>query len=134
MLIYLDSVIVIYFLDNGGTFQARAQRRIAALEAAGGQIAVSQLTRLECRVKPIRLGDAASLAQFDNFFSRADVRIVPIPAAVYDRATHLRAVHGFKLADSLHLAAAIEAGCDRFLTNDVRLSRCTDIHVEVLPP
>jgi hypothetical protein len=32
----------------------------------------------------------------------------------------------------LHLAAAIEGGCDRLLTNDYRLSRCTDIAVEVL--
>jgi predicted nucleic acid-binding protein len=37
------------------------------------------------------------------------------------------------LADSLHLAAAVEGGCDRFLTNDARLSRFPDIPVEVLP-
>jgi len=38
-----------------------------------------------------------------------------------------------KLADSLHLAAAVESGCDRFLTNDARLSAFTAIPVEVLP-
>jgi hypothetical protein len=37
------------------------------------------------------------------------------------------------LADSLHLAAAVEAGCDRFLTNDTRLSAFTALPVEVLP-
>jgi hypothetical protein len=31
------------------------------------------------------------------------------------------------------LAAAAESGCDRFLTNDTRLSAFTDIPVEVLP-
>ncbi len=45
----------------------------------------------------------------------------------------MRADLGFKTPDALHLAAAIEGGCDRFLTNDARLSRCTDIAVEVLP-
>ncbi|HJT34291.1 MAG TPA: hypothetical protein VJ783_19765 [Pirellulales bacterium] len=39
----------------------------------------------------------------------------------------------FKLGDSLHLATAVEGGCDRFLTNDNRLSHFTDIVVEVLP-
>jgi hypothetical protein len=33
----------------------------------------------------------------------------------------------------LHLAAAIEAGCDRFLTNDNRLTTFPDLPVEVLP-
>jgi predicted nucleic acid-binding protein len=59
--------------------------------------------------------------------------MVPITTAVFDRATRIRAAHKFRLGDSLHLAAAVESGCDRFLTNDSRLSACTDIPVEVLP-
>jgi len=37
------------------------------------------------------------------------------------------------LVDSIHLAAAIEFGCDRFLTNDARLSNFPEIAVEILP-
>ena len=133
MVIYFDSVIVIYLLDHIGSFQVRADARLKALEAAGDQVAVSDLTRLECRVKPMARGDKVKLAAFDAFFARPDVRLAPLPTAVYDRATALRAAHNFKLADSLHLAAAIEACCDRFLTNDARLSRCTDIPIEVPP-
>lgn len=39
----------------------------------------------------------------------------------------------YSLADSLHLAAAVEAGCDRFLTNDQRLAAFPDMTVELLP-
>jgi hypothetical protein len=46
---------------------------------------------------------------------------------VFDRATAIRAAHNFKLGESRHLAAAAEAGCDRFLTNDDRLSAFPDI-------
>jgi hypothetical protein len=46
---------------------------------------------------------------------------------------HVRAVHNFKTPDALQLGAAIVHGCDQFLTNDSRLSACTDIRVEVLP-
>ena len=81
----------------------------------------------------IGLGDTARLAEFDNLFTQPNVQVVPITTAVFDRATHVRATTVFKLADSLHLAAAVEAGCDRFLTNDTRLSGFTDIPVEVLP-
>lgn len=133
MLIYCDSVILIYFFDHTGPFQVRAAARMSTLRAAGDLVAVSDLTRLECRMKPIRLGNTAALALFDGFFAQPDVRLVPLTSAVYDRATLIRALHNFKLADSLHLAAAVEAGCDRFLTNDTRLSAFPDIPVEVLP-
>ena len=133
MLIYCDSMILIYLLDMVGPFNLRAVHRLAALQAAGDTAALSDLTRLECRVKPLKLGALKTLADLDGFFTRPDIRFVPISTAVFDRATVIRAKHGFKLGDSLHLAAAVKAGCDRFLTNDSRLSAFTDIPVEVLP-
>ncbi len=39
----------------------------------------------------------------------------------------------YGLADALHLAAAIESGCDVFLTNDDQLANFPDITVEELP-
>ena len=73
MLIYCDSVILIYLLDAADAFHRRAVARLSALKAAGDQICVSDLTRLECRVKPIQLGDSARLHKFDTFFSLPDV-------------------------------------------------------------
>jgi predicted nucleic acid-binding protein len=133
MLIYFDSVIAIYLFDPTGPLQARAVARLATLQGAGDSIGATDRTRLECRVKPMRTGDAAKLAVFDAFFARADVQLLPITTAVFDRATQLRAAHNFKLGDSLHLTAAIEGRRKRFLTNDTRLSRCPDIPVEVQP-
>jgi predicted nucleic acid-binding protein len=133
MLIFCDSVILIYYLDHVGPFQVRAAHRLAALRAAGDQIAVSDLIRLECRVQPIKLSDTTALQKFDTFFSLPDIRLVPLTTAVYDRATTIRAQHGFRTIDALHLAAAVEAGCGGFLSNDGRLHRFSDIPVEVLP-
>ena len=132
MLIYLDSAILIYYFDGIGSFQNRAGNRLTALRAAGDQVAVSDLTRLECRVKPLQLGDTLRLSKFDGFFGLSDVRMVPITTAVYDRATVIRATHGIKTLDAIHLAAAVEGGCDLFLTNDMRLSNFHDLPVEAL--
>ena len=133
MLIYLDSVIVIYHIDGDPPFRARANKQISDLESAGDRFAVSHLSRLECRLQPIRIGDAATLALYDDFFALANIQIVPITQAVFDRATLIRASLNFKVADSLHLATAVEAGCGLFLTNDAQLSRFPDIPVEILP-
>jgi predicted nucleic acid-binding protein len=133
MLIYCESNILIYWLDQVGPFHLRARNRMLALQARGDRVAISDLTRLECRVGPLKRRDAAVLVAFDNFFARPDVHKLPLTTAVFDRATQMRADLGFKTPDALHLAAAIEGGCNRFLTNDARLSRCKDIAVEILP-
>jgi predicted nucleic acid-binding protein len=133
MLVYLDSVICIYAVEGAPSFQARAKARLAAMRTAGDQPAISDLTWLECRVKPIRLGDATALADIEAFLTGSDVVRTPMPTAVYDRACRIRAVHNYKLGDSLHLAAAIENGCGLFLTHDYRLSSFPDVTVEVLP-
>ena len=86
MVVYCDSVILIYFLDHTGTFNVRATNYLTALFAAGDDVACTDLVRLECRVQPIRLGRAAKLADFDAS-RRADVQSVPITTAVFDRAT-----------------------------------------------
>ncbi len=132
MLVYLDACILIYYYEQTGPLHQRAAGRVGQLLTAGNQIVTSDLIRLECRVKPVRLGDSKALATFDSFFARPDVIHTPMSSAVFDRATSIRATHGFKLADSLHLAAALESGCQMFLTNDSRLSTFTDIAIEVL--
>jgi predicted nucleic acid-binding protein len=133
MLIYLDTVLCIYAVEGASTFQARALARLISLRSNGDQPAISDLTWLECRVKPIRLGDTIALADMEAFLKASDVVRVPLPQAVYDRACRIRAAHKINLADALHLAAAIESGCGLFLTNDHRLSNFSDIPIEVLP-
>ena len=133
MPVYSDSVILIYYFEGAPSFKVRASARLGALWTAGDTLAVSDLVRLECRMLPIRLGDAVRLVDYDNLFSQPQVTLVPITSVVFDRATMIRAKYNFKTTDSLHLAAAVEAGCDRFLTNDARLSAFTDITVEILP-
>ncbi len=133
MRIYLDSVIVVYFLDHVGEFQVRAANRMAALKSAGDQIVVSELVRMECRVDPIRKNDHGRLTGMDGFFSLTDVEFVPITTAVFERATRNRAVHRYKAIDSLNLAAAVEGRCDVFLTNDRQLRGFLDVAVEILP-
>ena len=61
MLIYCDSCILLYFYDHVGIFNVRATNRLTALDAAGDRIAVSDLVRLECRVRPIKIGDTQSM-------------------------------------------------------------------------
>ncbi|MCP4417906.1 MAG: type II toxin-antitoxin system VapC family toxin [Chloroflexi bacterium] len=49
-----------------------------------------------------------------------------------DRVTELRANYGFKTPDAIHLACAIIAKCDLFLTNDRQLKKQSEIAIELV--
>jgi hypothetical protein len=88
---YLDSVVLVDYLDHAGPFQVRAANRLAALAEAGDQIVVSNLVRMECRMDPIRRGDQARLQRFDGFFALPDIAVAPLTPSVFDRAAEIRA-------------------------------------------
>lgn len=97
-----------------------------------GSLATSRLARLECRSKPLRAGDIATLTQFDVFFAGIELHLSEVSAAVVERATELRAKYNLKTPDALHYATAAEIGATVFLTGDRGLSRCSEVPVEVL--
>jgi predicted nucleic acid-binding protein len=133
VLICLDSNIAIYFVEQPVGFGPRATARINAAVQNGDQLAISDLTRLEARIGPISKGNSAVLTRFENFFASPTLIRIPLTGPVIDRATLIRAQYRYGLGDSLNLAAAVEAGCQVFLTNDGRLNRFADLAVEVLP-
>ncbi len=59
MLVYSDSVILVYFFDHTGPFHSRAVLRMSALRTAGELVAISPVW--SAGLKPIRLGNAAAL-------------------------------------------------------------------------
>jgi predicted nucleic acid-binding protein len=132
MIVYLDSMIVIYLIEGPGPYRIRARSRLAQITAAGDETAISHLVRLECRVKPIRVGDALVLKEYDAFFNAPELLRFPPPDTVFERATEIRAQYRFGLADSLNWATAVKHRCGLFLTNDAKLRRFPDITVEVL--
>jgi len=132
VIVYLDSNVVIYFVERNPTFGAPAASRILAIQAAGDTILLSDLTRMECLVMPFRTGNAALEASFDGFFNLHGVQVVAITRAVCEEAARIRAHFPFKQMDSLHLAAAVVHRADVFLTNDARLNAFTRLTVEVL--
>lgn len=144
MLYYLDTVIVIYAVEGNPADQQRTLNHLAALELAGHRFAISELTRTECLVPVFGLGGGQRLSDFFRFFHGPNLRTLNLTSAMYGRASAIRGGHTYPaispappkrygLADALHLAAAIEFGCDVFLTNDNQLAGFPDVTVEVLP-
>jgi predicted nucleic acid-binding protein len=93
-------------------------------------LAVSAISRLECRVLPLRSGDRRLLAEFDMFFTRPDLIVVPLSTAVIDRATAVRARDGLKTPDALQAASCLALpGSARFVTGDEAFRRVDGLDV-----
>src|SRR5262245_58528718 len=129
MRLYLDAAPVIYAVEQVVPFFPVVDARLSAV---GVVRVASDLTRLECRVKPVREGKADLLKDYDDFFAYTVAEIVTLSREVMDRATEIRARYGFKTPDAVHLAAAVATSCEAFLTNDHRLDRFLDIAIEVV--
>ena len=132
MIVYLDANIVIYLVEDHPLWKPKVVTRIVSFRSAGDEIGISDAHRLECLVGPLILGDAASLADYHTFFGDPTVKALSLTAKVCERAAQIRAAHQYKPLDSLHLAAAVENGCGKFLTNDGQLSGFPDLTVELL--
>lgn len=129
MRIYLDTAPVIYTVEQVMPYAAVVD---AWLSVTGVVRVTSDLTRMECRVRPLRDGNANLLKDYDDYFARTAAEFVSLSREVIDRATEIRAQYRFKTPDAIHLAAALESGCNMFLTNDHRLDRFTHIAIEVV--
>ena len=70
MLVYLDTNIVIYAVENPPVFGAKAAARLRAISVSD-QIALSELTRTECCSYPLAKADFALFRSFlrDGFSS-----------------------------------------------------------------
>lgn len=132
--IYLDSCIVIYLIEGPDPFREICYRALAARKTDGVQLCFTGLTRLECRMLPMRKGQQQVLEEYDNFFSLPETRLLLINERIFEMATELRAFQSLKTPDALHLAAALHHGCAEFWTNDLRLKPAAADRLQIVNP
>jgi predicted nucleic acid-binding protein len=116
-MIYLDSCILIYALEDQGDRGNAVRRALADVEVA---VASSALALQECLVGPLRDRNVELRDRYVALFTR--IESIALDTAAFIRAAELRADFALKTPDALHLAAAQLAGCAELWTNDKRLA------------
>ncbi len=120
---FLDTNVLVYLVDRRNPAkQAVAQQLVsAALAERSGIISfqvvqetLQALTRKARQVLP-----AADASELLHAVLLPLWQVHPTPA-LYERALQLQAKQGFSFYDSLIVAAALEAGCRRLLTEDLQ--------------
>lgn len=65
--------------------------------------------------KPVRAGSTSDVAVLGSLLGRLDLR--PVDHSTAELAAALGASYRLRAADAVHLATAVAAGADRFMTN-----------------
>ena len=131
--IYLDANATIDFVEKVAPYyQGIRQRMTDAQGKPKVHCVITELLLMEVRVKPMREQNHATLANFESYFAAFASQTVPMNKLVFELATQLRVRHSVKTPDALHLAAAIHADCDQFWTNDDKLIKAAEDHIEVI--
>jgi len=119
--VFLDASAVIYLLEGDGAARASVQEPMAALRGTADSppLAVSALSRLECRVRPLRNDDRALLQRYEDFFTDPGLVVIALDAVVLDRAAELRAHWRLRTPDAIQAASLLETDDQGyFLTGD----------------
>ena len=128
-----DTAPLIYFVERHPDHidvmrEVFRQVDIGTIEGFTGMISYAEVL-----VVPKRLNNKPlEKAYFDVLFSSQNFSTIVIDAGIADRAADLRGRYKVKLPDALQVAAALETGCEAFLTNDEALGAITDLRVIVL--
>lgn len=93
-------------------------RPVRPLFARGRAGVGSVLLLPEVLARPLRRGQASEIRALEWMLTRLDLKHVD-PSTARLAAT-LGATYGLRAADSVHLATAVIAGADRFITNNAK--------------
>jgi predicted nucleic acid-binding protein len=108
-------------------------RAVLELFSAEPPIGVGSVLLLpEVLSKPTRLGDVAQVDELISLLAQLD--LVPVDRALAQAAAELGAAYRLRVADATHLATAVQAGADRFITNNRRDFPQTIEAVDVVYP
>jgi predicted nucleic acid-binding protein len=112
-----DADVLVYAAVVGHQLGRRV-RALFPIEPGGGSwVGVGSVLLVpELLTKPLRENANDEFNQLAALLGRLDLH--PIDAATAQLATALSAAYGLRAADAVHLATAVGAGADRFLTNN----------------
>lgn len=130
-----DADVLIYAAVPGHKLGRRV-RRLFAVEATAttGRVAGigSVLLIPELLSKPMRDGADSEIEALAALLGRLDLR--PVDEALAELATALGSAHRLRAADAVHLATAVAAGAERFITNNSSDFPRTITEIEVTYP
>lgn len=119
--IYWDTMLFIYWLEDHPRYGPRVQEILQRMSARKDQLCTSSFAVGETLVGFYKRGALDTASQVREFFRDGAIDVIPYTLEMANSYADIRAKHGVSSADAIHLACAVSANTDLFLTNDKNL-------------
>jgi predicted nucleic acid-binding protein len=126
----VDTMLFVYHFEGNQEFGPAAGRILKAAEEGQVRLVTSVLSLLEVLVIPKRYRRQDLCQRYREFFtSFPNLRTLSVQSEIAEIASGLRADHELRTPDSIHMATAVHAGADAFVTQDFRLKKIRTLPV-----
>ncbi len=133
--VFLDACTIIYWVEANDPWYKSLQQTLHDIQQEHGQIrlAISDLSRLECLVKPLREQQVGTVTLYEKFFTHPQLYIQTLTSSVIQEALKLQVSHTLKTPDTLQAASALvlDPLCT-FLTANSDFERISQLNVRLL--
>ena len=120
--ILLDTVALIYFLEENERYSKSAEKIFSRIESGQLQGVIASLVFAELLVPLYRSGDPQAATGLSNRLRNfRNLEAIPLTTEISMGAARLRADYGLRTPDAIHAATAISTQSTGILTNDKRL-------------
>lgn len=132
-LLGFDTAPLIYFVEANSQYDALVTEVVRRIVAGNLNGITSVITLLEVLVVPLRSNNIVLQQEYrdlllnSNHFHCQDITII-----IAEVAVDLRARYNLRTPDALQIAAALQSGCQAFITNDTGLKRVIELRVLTL--
>ncbi len=120
--ILLDTVALIYFLEENERYSEKAEKIFSRIESGELHGVMANLVLAELLVPLYRSRDPQAAAGLSNrLINFRNLEIITLTTKISMEAARLRADYALRTPDAIHGATAIISGVSGILTNDKRL-------------
>ncbi len=120
----LDTVVLVYFLERHPRFYPLARAVFSRIEEGRLSAVMSSLVLTELLVPAYREAQPSTaerlLAVLQSF---PHLKMIPLSCEIAALAARVRACHGLRTPDAIHVATALHEQCSGLVTNDHALLR-----------
>lgn len=133
LLTAFDADVLIYAAQTGHAQGTRVAALFTGVDEAASVGTGSVLLLTEVLAKPMR-DDPSSDETLALISLLGRLKLLPLDAPTARVALALAVSHGLRAADAAHLATAVDAGADRFLTNNRKDFPQTITEIDIIYP
>jgi len=134
-LVAVDSSPWIVWIEADGRLLPPVAPVFEDVDRGRTRLVSSTIVLLEVLTGAFRRGNQLLAQKFEAALSDVEgVALVPVTHEIAREAARLRALHGLRTPDAIHVATALVAGAAELVTMDRRLGRIREIAVRVLRP